>query len=116
MKSSTTSKAALKKSLQAEQKAVQTRFEKAESLLGSDNKKATPAPPERPKVIRDTFSFPEHDYQLIAQIQARCLQSHVVTNKSEILRAGLKALAGMSDTRLARAVQAVERVKTGRPK
>lgn len=110
-------KSALRESLKAEQATVQDRFKKAESLLGGEKNRKEgkkEKKPELPKVVRDTFSFPEHDYRLITEIQNRCLQSRIAVTKSEILRAGLKALSALPDTKLAKAVSAVERVKPGR--
>ncbi len=110
-------KSALRESLKAEQEAMQDRFEKAESVLGRDKDRKggkKEGKIEQLKVIRDTFSFPEHDYRLIAEIQNRCLQSRIAVTKSEIVRAGLKALSTLPDTKLVQAMSTVERVKPGR--
>lgn len=68
------------------------------------------------KVIRDTFSLPANDYALIDELRTRCAKAGVLMNKSEIVRAGLLALDQMKSDQLSSAAQAVERVKTGRPK
>ncbi len=70
----------------------------------------------RSSVIRDAFTMPESDYSLIKEIKTRAIARGVDTNKSEIIRAGLRALDGMTDAALARALKGIERVKTGRPK
>ena len=72
--------------------------------------------PKRPKVIRDSFSIPEEDYQLIAQIRGDCLKLGIYANKSEVVRAGLKLLADLEADRLSEAINAVRRIKPGRPK
>lgn len=74
---------------------------------------AAPAPAIK-TVIRDSFSFPEEDYALIATLQNRLLALRRMTTKSEILRAGLKALLGMEDDELLAAIERVERLKVGR--
>jgi hypothetical protein len=74
---------------------------------------AAPPPPAK-TVIRDSFSFPEEDYALIASLQNRLLALRRMTTKSEILRAGLKALQGMGDDELVVAIERVERLKVGR--
>ncbi|MCC5624401.1 cytochrome P450 [Nostoc sp. CHAB 5715] len=120
-------KSALTTSLKEEDKAVQTRFEKAESLLADkprsiDAPQAEPpkeeiadVPPLEKKVIRDTFTMPSEDYELIAVIQERCLQSAMNVTRSEIVRAGLRMLHDLNDEKLTQALKAVEKIKSGRP-
>jgi hypothetical protein len=68
------------------------------------------------KVIRDSFTMPDHDYALIDEIKTACIKQGIVMNKAEILRAGLRALASMSDPQLKKAAGTIEKIKTGRPK
>jgi hypothetical protein len=70
---------------------------------------------KREKVIRDSFTMPKHDFERIAQLKETCLKGGVVVKKSELLRAGLMALAALPDTKLLAVVAGVEAVKTGRP-
>ena len=67
------------------------------------------------KVIRDSFTMPAADYELIGVLKQRCIELGIVMKKSELLRAGLAALQRLPDDGLARIVTAVENVKTGRP-
>lgn len=112
-------KKALGASLKAEERAVRNRFEKAETVLSK--KSAASAPREQPpqngagKVIRDSFTIPSGEYELISKIRKRCMKAGVGANKSEILRAGLAALAAMDDKELAELFGRLTRVKTGRP-
>lgn len=71
--------------------------------------------PSKPKLVRDGFTMPEHEYARIAEIKDRCLRRGIHAKKSEILRAGLLVLAGMTDSHLEQTLGRVERVKTGRP-
>jgi hypothetical protein len=117
-------KSALNASLQAEDAAVKSRFEKAENWLGE---KAQPDHQPRPsafdtkdrtkqeRVIRDSFTLPSGDYELIAAIRQRCLASALNATKSEVIRAGLYALIEMPEEELIRLVSNLEKVKTGRP-
>ena len=73
------------------------------------------AKPSRPKLIRDSFTMPEVDYVRIKSLKNRLLTTGIEIKKSELLRAGLLALDGMSDTQLQKLVNQVERIKTGRP-
>jgi len=110
-------KSALGASLKAEEKAVRTRFERAESVMGEGKSAPRIQQPANDigRVIRDSFTIPDDEYELISNIKKRCMKAGVSANKSEVLRAGLAALNGMPDRELARVFQALARVKTGRP-
>jgi hypothetical protein len=120
-------KEALTSSLQAEDAAVRSRFDKAESLLGGRSSESSPSPPlpleaepqqkeePAPKVVRDSFTIPASDYDLIAFIRQRCLTSAISVNKGEVIRAGLHALQQMPDEQLLQIIEGLEKVKTGRP-
>ena len=108
---------ALGASLKAEEQAVKSRFERAETVLR--DKKIT-RPQGRPaegakRIIRDSFTFPEGEYKLIARIKTRCMKAGVSANKSEVIRAGLAALDAMPEKEMARIFQSLTKVKTGRP-
>jgi hypothetical protein len=66
-------------------------------------------------VVRDSFTMPVSDYELIGALKQRCLGLGIAIKKSELLRAGLATLRRLSDESLAQVVAAVESVKTGRP-
>src|SRR5262245_37504230 len=76
-----------------------------------------PAPKaERIKLLRDSFTIPASEYELIAVIKQRAVSLQHPAKKSEVLRAGLKVLAAMDEAALRAALEAVPAVKTGRPK
>ncbi len=111
-------KSALGASLKAEEQAVRSRFEKAESVIGGG--KSAQRAQEQPrngadKVIRDSFTIPGDEYELISRIKKRCMKAGISANKSEVLRAGLAALETMEDKDLANLFAKLQRVKTGRP-
>ena len=70
---------------------------------------------KKPKLVRDSFTFPENDYALLAILKQRALSAGHEIKKSELLRAGLSTLAAMPEASLIEALNGVERIKTGRP-
>lgn len=86
---------------------------KAEKVEKVD--KAKP-PKLRRKPVRDSFTMPEADFALIATLKARALSAKHVVKKSELLRAGLQALAALDTPALVAALGQLEPVKVGRPK
>jgi hypothetical protein len=71
---------------------------------------------ERIKLVRDSFTMPRGDYDLIAKLKTRAIEFKRPTKKSELLRAGLQQLAELSETQLRAALAALQPVQTGRPK
>ena len=69
----------------------------------------------KPKVIRDSFSFPEQDYLKISELKKTCLAAGIHVKKGEILRAGLHLLTKLNLDELKQVVEQVEKVQTGRP-
>lgn len=80
----------------------------------SRDRKPVPTP-ERARLVRDGFTMPEADYALLKALKQRLLGNGREAKKSELLRAGLQALAAMGDTALVQALDHLEPVKTGRP-
>jgi hypothetical protein len=71
--------------------------------------------PPKIKMVRDSYTMPENDYAQLAELKKRCLQAGLHVKKSELLRAGLAGLAGLTDAALTKAMKQVEIIKTGRP-
>jgi Arc/MetJ-type ribon-helix-helix transcriptional regulator len=71
---------------------------------------------ERPKIIRDSFSLPEQDRAQIDALIVRAEKRGIRVTRSEIVRTGISVLASLSDAQLAKAIQTIERIKTGRPR
>jgi hypothetical protein len=68
------------------------------------------------KLVRDSFTMPRNEFALIAQLKERALGFKRATKKSELLRAGLQALAAASDAQLQALLVALPQLKAGRPK
>ena len=65
--------------------------------------------------MRDSFTIPKIEYKVLQDSKDRAAALGRPVKKSELLRAGLKALAGMSDAAFVSALGAVPALKTGRP-
>ena len=87
-------------------------FETVENEANPSTKKSKIV---KAKVIRDSFSFPEQDYLKISDLKKTCLAAGIHVKKSEILRAGLHMLTKLNLAELKKAVDQVEKVRTGRP-
>ncbi len=68
------------------------------------------------KVVRDSFTMPQADYDLIAALKQKAQKDGLHAKKSELLRAGLQLLSKLSAAQLKRAVAGLEKIKTGRPR
>jgi hypothetical protein len=68
------------------------------------------------KVVRDSFTMPQANYDLIAALKQKALKAGLHVKKSELLRASLQALSKLTAAQLKRALSGLEKIKTGRPK
>ncbi|AMO25012.1 hypothetical protein GCM10027034_05600 [Ramlibacter solisilvae] len=71
--------------------------------------------PKKPKLVRDSFTIPKSEYAVLEELKLRAAKLGRPTKKSEVLRAGVQALAAMGDAAFLACVGAVPTVKTGRP-
>ena len=71
---------------------------------------------KKPKLVRDSYTIPKDEAAVLAQLKERSAALGQASKKSELLRAGIKALAGMGDKALLAALRAVPAIQTGRPK
>ena len=70
---------------------------------------------KKPKLVRDSFTIPKAEYLVLDDLKQRAIKIGNPTKKSELLRAGIKALAAMTDAAFKSALSAVPTIKTGRP-
>lgn len=75
-----------------------------------------PADKSRLKLVRDGFTMPQLDFDLIAVLKKRAITLHRPAKKSELLRAGLHALHTLPDESLLAALEGLVQLKLGRPK
>ena len=72
--------------------------------------------PKKIKLVRDNLTISKSELLMLRQLKQRLGKVGATVKKSEILRAGIMALAAMNDAALAAALAAVPAIKTGRPK
>lgn len=89
---------------------------------------AKPAPKTKPKqaevkekvkkakLVRDSFTIPESEYQVLADVKKAFLKQGVSVKKTELLRAGLVLIRTMDLGKLNGVIQALAPIKAGRPK
>jgi hypothetical protein len=68
------------------------------------------------KLVRDSFTMPRADFDLIDVLKKRTLELQRPTKKSELLRAGLQALNALAPQDLAAALDRLAQLKPGRPR
>ena len=66
-------------------------------------------------MVRDSFTMPKLEFAVLEVLKLRAAKLGVPVKKTELLRAGIKALAAMADAGFLTAVKAVPNLKTGRP-
>lgn len=71
---------------------------------------------KKPKLVRDSFTIPKAEYVVLDELKQRAAKSGQPAKKSELLRAGIKALAAMDAAAFSAALTNVPAIKTGRPK
>jgi hypothetical protein len=76
---------------------------------------AKPAKDKKPKLVRDSFTFPKAEYDVLEAMKQRATKLKVTVKKTELLRAGIKSLAALGDAAFLSAIAAVPSLKTGRP-
>lgn len=65
-------------------------------------------------VVKDLFSFPKYDYEIIGNSIDRALDNKTHMNKSEIVRAALILLKDLNNEEFKKAISKVEKIKRGR--
>jgi plasmid stability protein len=76
---------------------------------------AKPDKPRKTKLLRDSFTIPKTEYGVLEALKVRAAKAGHPAKKSEVLRAGVKALSVMGDVAFLAALAAVPAIKTGRP-
>lgn len=71
---------------------------------------------KKPKLVRDSFTIPKDEYQVIDHLKQRSAKLGQAMKKSELLRAGIKLLNSLADGPFKQALAEVPAIKTGRPK
>ena len=95
---------------------VDGKLEKPVAPVAAAKPKAkAPTPARRSKPTLDSYSCTKEDLQRLQELVQRALKVGTPTNKSEVIRAGLIALAGLPNQEFSKMLLKVPRLKTGRP-
>ncbi|HYW58835.1 MAG TPA: hypothetical protein VE934_17930 [Polaromonas sp.] len=70
---------------------------------------------KKPKLVRDSFTIPKAEFVVLEELKQRAAKLARPVKKSELLRAGIKAIAAMQDAAFLTALNNVPAIKTGRP-
>lgn len=86
---------------------------KASTMASAEKKK-----PEvkHATLVRDSFTIPGNELQLLADAKKKCLKAGIDIKKSELIRIGISLVYGLGLSRLKKEKKALQPIKTGRPK
>ncbi|MES2070573.1 MAG: hypothetical protein V4488_09510 [Pseudomonadota bacterium] len=71
---------------------------------------------KKPKLVRDSFTMPESEYEVLGQVKKACISAGVEVKKSQLLRIGLVLLKKTDVATLKTLIAGLEPLKAGRPK
>ena len=69
---------------------------------------------KKPKLVCDSFTIPKAEYVALDELKQRAAKLTRPAKKSELLRAGIKLLAALSDAAFSTALEQVPAIETGR--
>jgi hypothetical protein len=76
---------------------------------------AKPVKEKKLKMVRDSISIPKTEYVVLEAMKLRAGKLAMHIKKTELIRAGIKALSALGDAGFLAALRAVPSLKTGRP-
>ncbi|WP_241673237.1 hypothetical protein [Lacisediminimonas profundi] len=85
----------------------------------TDNSKAEAARKlklKKVKVVRDSFTMPETEYAVLAEVKKACLSAGFAVKKSELLRVGVALIRTLDKDALKKWVESLPPLKAGRPR
>ena len=71
---------------------------------------------KKAKLVRDSFTMPESEYEVLGQVKKACISAGVEVKKSQLLRIGLVLLKKTDVSSLKILIAGLEPLKAGRPK
>lgn len=107
--------AAVQQTVKGQGEAAQNQFDMAESiLLNAKSASSARSSKKESSVERAIFSMPPTDFALINMLRARAGDvGRYSTTKSEIVRAGLHALAALEEPAFLEMLNALQKVRKG---
>lgn len=93
----------------------------AKQLAKSIKAPAKPMPEHKEKIkkaklVRDSFTMPEAEYQVLGDVKKACLKAGVAVKKSELLRVGVALIQRLDLSKLKDVLSGLPPLKAGRPK
>jgi hypothetical protein len=79
-------------------------------------KQAAKEKTKKVKLVRDSFTMPEGEYQVLGDTKKAFLKIGISVKKSELLRAGVALIKSMEIARLKTVIDGLPPIKAGRPK
>jgi len=70
---------------------------------------------KKQKLVRDSFTMPEAEYEALAEMKKTCIKAGVAVKKSELLRVAVSLLRKMDVAQIEQALGTLTPVKAGRP-
>jgi len=92
----------------------QPRVTKARKAVPADAQTAPKA--KKVKLVRDSFTMPGSEYQVLQDIKKAALKAGIELKKSELLRIGIGMLKSLTIAQLDQARGALTKLSAGRPK
>ena len=74
------------------------------------------AKPKKVKQVRDSFTMPENEYAVLADVKKACLKAGVEIKKSDLLRIGVSLIKNLKVTDIKQSLATLPPLKVGRPK
>jgi hypothetical protein len=71
---------------------------------------------KKEKLVRDSFTMPEAEYQVLGDVKKACLKAGIDVKKSELLRVGVALIRQLDTARLKEILDTLPVLKAGRPK
>lgn len=68
------------------------------------------------KQIRDSFTMPETEYEVLSQVKKACIKAGFEIKKSDLLRIGVSLIKNLDTARLKTLLAGLTPLKVGRPK
>jgi hypothetical protein len=109
-------KAAATKKSAAQVKAVNKPAAPAEKPAKPASKPAAKEKVKKAKLVRDSFTMPENEYQVLGDVKKAFLKIGISVKKSELLRAGVALIKAMEIGNLKTVIDGLPPIKAGRPK
>lgn len=98
-----------------EEKTAKANADKVSTDKKNSKKEDKKTKSDKVKMERDSFTMPKEEYAQIISLKTRLIALGQPAKKSELLRAGIKLLAIMSDDTLKATLGEIPVIKTGRP-